>query len=51
MDTYGRDKLLDVLNAFSRGEDFDEASPEIFGMDSNTFEENWRDELKRKYTG
>jgi len=51
MDNYGKDKLLDVLKAFSRGRDFDEAAPEVFGLDSKTFEENWREDLKRKYAG
>jgi hypothetical protein len=48
---YGKDKLLDVLKAFSRGQDFDEAAPEVFGMDAETFEEQWREDLKLKYGG
>jgi tetratricopeptide (TPR) repeat protein len=49
--TYGKEKLLDVLKAFSRGQDFDEAAPEVFGMDAETFEQQWREDLERRYGG
>jgi hypothetical protein len=49
LDIYGRQKLLNVLHAFSQGQDFDEAAAEVFGVDADLFEEQWRGSLRRRY--
>jgi len=42
LDTYGRDKMLDLLTVFKQGSTYDEALTEVYGFDINGLDALWR---------
>lgn len=46
---YGRDKVLQILKGFSRGQNFDEAAKSVLGISAKQFEKEWLDFIKGKY--
>ncbi len=50
--TYGRDKMLGLYNAFSRGEGYyDGALEKVYGFDMDGLNKAWQDYAKRQYQG
>jgi hypothetical protein len=45
IDTYGREKMLELLTVMANGIEYDEAFNEVYGFDMNGLDEIWRDYL------
>jgi len=42
LDSYGQDKMLDLLSALKQGNTYDEALTEVYGFDIDGLDANWR---------
>ena len=40
--TYGHEKMLELLNVFKEGTDYDNALLKVYSFDTNGLEEEWR---------
>jgi len=49
LDTYGRDKLIQLLHEFSRGKNFDEGAKYVLKISSSEFEQKWLESIKENY--
>jgi hypothetical protein len=49
IDTYGREKMLDLLTVMAGGIDHDEAFKEVYGFDMDGLNEIWRDYVNKQY--
>ena len=47
VDSYGRDKILELLNAFRRGSTYDEALEQVYGFDMDGLNDLWREHVVR----
>ncbi len=45
IDTYGQDKLIELLDVFQAGRTYDQALLEVYGIDTLTLDNNWRESL------
>jgi hypothetical protein len=48
--TYGHDKMLELLNAFSQGAGYDEALEAVYGFDMRELDSLWREYAAPPYT-
>lgn len=48
--TYGSDRMLELLNTFSRGSGYDDALEEVYGLDMDGLNELWQDYAGGKYS-
>jgi hypothetical protein len=46
IDTYGRDKMLELLNTFAQSSGYDEALTEVYGLDMDSLNAAWQDSLE-----
>lgn len=49
IDTYGREKMLELLTVMSRGTDYDKAFEEVYGFDMDGLNEIWHDYVINSY--
>ena len=49
--SYGRDKMLALLNTFSQGSSYDGALTRVYGFDMDGLDTLWRDYVTRQYQG
>ncbi|UCD09290.1 MAG: peptidase MA domain-containing protein [Dehalococcoidales bacterium] len=49
IDTYGREKMLELLTVMSDGIDYDEALETVYGFNMDGLDEIWRDYINMKY--
>ncbi|MBN2076145.1 MAG: peptidase MA domain-containing protein [Dehalococcoidales bacterium] len=49
IDTYGREKMLELLTVMSRGTDYDEALEKVYGFDMDGLDGIWHDYVNIKY--
>ncbi len=49
VDTYGRDKMLELLNTFKQGSSYDDALEKVYGFDMDGLDTQWRDYVTRQY--
>jgi hypothetical protein len=47
--TYGRERMLELLNTFREGSGYDDALKEVYGFDMDGLESLWRDYATKKY--
>ena len=45
LDSYGRDKVLDLLNAFKAGSTYDDALLQVYGFDLDGLNSQWRESV------
>jgi peptidase MA superfamily protein len=50
-DTYGQDKMLELLAVMSRGSDYDAALLEVYGFDIEGLDTLWREYAEKEYGG
>lgn len=49
IDTYGREKMLDLMTVMTDGIDYDEAFKKVYGFDMDGLDEIWRDYVNIQY--
>jgi hypothetical protein len=49
INTYGQEKMLELLNAFREGSGYDEALERVYGFDTDGLDSLWRDYVRGKY--
>ncbi|MDZ4231027.1 MAG: peptidase MA family metallohydrolase, partial [Dehalococcoidales bacterium] len=46
---YGQSQMLEMLNAFSQGSNYDDALTEVYGFDMDGLDALWREYVTRQY--
>ena len=49
IDSYGQDKIFELLNAFKQGSSYDSALIEVYGFDMDGLDALWRDYIVEQY--
>ncbi|HEY95831.1 MAG TPA: peptidase MA domain-containing protein [Dehalococcoidia bacterium] len=49
INTYGREKMLELLTVMTEGIDYDDALEKVYGFDMDGLDEIWRDYVNQKY--
>jgi hypothetical protein len=48
---YGQEKMLQLLNVFSKGSTYDGALEAVYGFDSESLNTLWQEHVKRQFGG
>ena len=46
---YGQSKILELLNTFREGTDYDQALGKVYGFDMNGLDALWREQISQQY--